>query len=86
MIILCLFWQLQFAEEEEDEEMDDGEGGETQQILTTSEYEGIISSDALVNGETQIIQTKDGPIQLVQVRIPNDNGEEEDAWLKIVPE
>lgn len=57
--------------------------GVEQQVLSASEYEGI--SEAFVNGETQIIQTKDGPIQLVQVCIPNDNGEDENAWLKIVP-
>lgn len=80
--------QIQFEEDDgEVEEMEEGEDGEqTQHILTSEEYEGLITSEALANGETQIIQTKDGPIQLVQVRIPNDNGEEEDAWLKIVPE
>lgn len=57
--------------------------GVEQQVLSASEYEGI--SEAFVNGETQIIQTKDGPIQLVQVRIPNDSGGEENAWIKIIP-
>lgn len=81
--------QLQFTEDEdgEVEELEEGEDGEqVQQILTAEDYEGIITSQALANGETQIIQTKDGPIQIVQVRIPNVNGEEEEAWLKIVPE
>ncbi|XP_056642521.1 zinc finger protein 260-like [Diorhabda carinulata] len=53
---------------------------------TDDDCEEIISSDALASGETQIIETPDGPIQLVKVRIPNENGEEEEAWIKIVPE
>lgn len=53
---------------------------------TDEDYEELITSDALANGETQIIETPDGPIQLVKVRIPNENGEEEEAWIKIVPE
>lgn len=74
--------QLQYADDEEEEEVEEVEGVE-QQVMSSNEYEGI--SEAFVNGETQIIQTKDGPIQLVQVRIPNDNGEEENAWIKILP-
>lgn len=93
--------QLQFAEDEEGE-IEEGEGVQSHQILTNEEYQskfiktmkynilllyflGLITNEAMVNGETQIIETKDGPIQLVQIRIPNDNGEEENAWLKIVP-
>lgn len=80
------FQQIRFADESEElEEAEDGEG-EQQHIITSDEYEEIITSDALANGETQIIETPDGPIQLVKVRIPNENGEEEDAWIKIVPE
>lgn len=67
--------------------MEEGEDGEGAQVITSAEdYEKILTSAALANGETQIIQTKDGPVQFVQVRIPNGNGEEEDAWLRIVPE
>nr|XP_022900651.1 zinc finger protein 37 homolog isoform X2 [Onthophagus taurus] len=79
--------QIQFADEdgepEEDmEEMDESEGDHV--LSSSNDYERIITSATLANGETQIIQTKEGPVQFVQVRIPNDNGEEEDAWLKIV--
>lgn len=44
----------------------------------------MITSDSLVTGKSQVLQSPDGPIQFVQVRIPNENGEEEEAWLKIV--
>lgn len=43
-----------------------------------------MNSNNLISGKTQVIQGPDGPIQYVQIRIPNENGEEEDAWLKIV--
>ncbi|XP_063930898.1 zinc finger protein 354A-like isoform X2 [Zophobas morio] len=45
-----------------------------------------ITGETLAESETQIIETPDGPVQLVRVRIPNENGEEEEAWIKIVPE
>lgn len=83
-----MFQQIRFANDADDvDEIEEGET-ESQQILSTSgeDYEEIISSDALANGETQIIDTPNGPVQLVKVRIPNENGEEEDAWIKIVPE
>lgn len=50
------------------------------------DYEEIISADALSNSETQVIETPEGQVQLVKVKIPNENGEEEEAWIKIVPE
>lgn len=50
------------------------------------DYEEIITSEALASGQTQLLQTPDGPVQLVKVRIPNENGEEEEAWIKILPE
>lgn len=50
------------------------------------DYEEIIPGEALAGGETQIIDTPDGPVQLVKVRIPNESGEEEEAWIKILPE
>ncbi|KAK9694797.1 Zinc finger, C2H2 type [Popillia japonica] len=82
--------QIQFAEDdgdgEEMEEAEDGDGEGSQVLASAEDYEKLITSAALANGETQIIQTKDGPVQFVQVRIPNSNGEEEDAWLRIVPE
>ncbi|GJQ84223.1 hypothetical protein Trydic_g2891 [Trypoxylus dichotomus] len=80
--------QIQFAEEDGDvEEIEETEDGESAQVLTSAEdYRKIITDAALANGETEIIQTKDGPVQFVQVRIPNGNGGEEDAWLRIVPE
>lgn len=68
------------------EEAEDGDGEGSQVLASAEDYEKLITSAALANGETQIIQTKDGPVQFVQVRIPNSNGEEEDAWLRIVPE
>jgi KRAB domain-containing zinc finger protein len=45
-----------------------------------------ITGETLAESETQIIETPDGPVQLVRVRIPNEHGEEEEAWIKIVPE
>lgn len=70
--------------DEENEEMID----EIEQVVTTEddEFEEILSSEAISTSETQIIQTPDGPVQLVKVKIPNENGEEEEAWIKIVPE
>lgn len=62
------------------------EGEETQEVITTEDYENIITSEALANGETQVIETEDGPIHLMKVKIPNDEGVEEDAWVKIVHE
>ncbi|VEN59136.1 unnamed protein product [Callosobruchus maculatus] len=50
------------------------------------EYDELITGDSITCEETQIIDTPDGPVQLVKVRIPNENGEEEEAWVKIVPE
>lgn len=50
------------------------------------DYEQIITNEALAAGQTQLLQTPDGPVQLVKVRIPNENGEEEEAWIKILPE
>ncbi|CAG9769877.1 unnamed protein product [Ceutorhynchus assimilis] len=63
------------ADEDDDaeEEMNYGD------ILTT-EISNVISTN-----ETQIIDTPDGPIQLVKVKIPNENNEIEEAWIKIVP-
>lgn len=49
-------------------------------------YEEILSSEALAGSETQILDTPDGPIQLVKVRIANEHGEEEETWIKIFPE
>lgn len=82
----CVFnQQIQFTEaEDSDGEMEDEDGEHI--ITTTEDYEGIITQEALAEGQTQIIQTKEGPVQLVAVRIPNDKGEEEEAWIKIVPE
>ncbi|XP_017770219.1 PREDICTED: zinc finger protein 37-like isoform X2 [Nicrophorus vespilloides] len=74
--------QIQFAEADEA----DMEGEEGEHILaTTEDYEGLLTEEAIANGQTQIIHTKDGPIQLVAVRIPNEKGEEEEAWIKILP-
>lgn len=50
------------------------------------DYEEIITGETLTGGETQFIETPDGPVQLVKVRIPNENGEEEEAWIKILPD
>ncbi|XP_050506655.1 zinc finger protein 286A-like isoform X2 [Diabrotica virgifera virgifera] len=50
------------------------------------ECEEILTSDALTTGETQIIETSEGPIQLVKVRIHQGDGEEKEAWIRIVPE
>ncbi|KAG5892928.1 hypothetical protein JTB14_006242 [Gonioctena quinquepunctata] len=80
--------QISFTEVASDEENEEVIE-EIEQVVEDQQdidYEEIISSDVLENGETQIIDTPDGPVQLVKVRIPNENGEEEEAWIKIVPE
>ncbi|CAG9858608.1 unnamed protein product [Phyllotreta striolata] len=80
--------QISFAEVGSDDENEEIE--EMEQVVaeqTDEDYEEeIITSDALANGETQIIETSEGPMQLIKVRIPKENGEEEEAWIKIVPE
>lgn len=81
---MCGLQQVEFTEEEEDPEDNDGEEG--QELIAGEDYESIITSEALANGETQIIETEDGPIHLMKVKIPNEDGEEEDAWVKIVHE
>ncbi|XP_030765544.1 zinc finger protein 431-like [Sitophilus oryzae] len=80
---------ITFAETTSDNEDDNGEViDEIEQVVGTeeAEYEEILTSEALTSSETQIIDTPDGPIQLVKVKIPNEHGEEEEAWIKIVPE
>lgn len=78
--------QISFTSDDEN----DGEIiDEIEQVVTGTmdeDYEEIITSEALAGGETQIVETPDGPVQLVKVRIPNENGEEEEAWIKIVSE
>ncbi|KAK9882570.1 hypothetical protein WA026_022198 [Henosepilachna vigintioctopunctata] len=54
--------------------------------IVGDDYEELITSNILADGETQIVQTEEGPMQLVKVRIPDDNGGEQEAWVKIVPE
>lgn len=55
-------------------------------INENGEYEEVVT-DGLVEGDTQTIHTSTGPIQLVQIRIPSADGEEDtEAWVKIVPE
>lgn len=86
--------KLTFAEESSENEEDNGEiideieevRGNVVIETENGDYEEILSSEALTSTETQIIDTPDGPVQLVKVRIPNENGEEEEAWIKIVPE
>lgn len=60
---------------------------EIEQVISTEdgEYEEILSTEAISASDTQIIETPDGPIQLVKVKI-NEDGEEKEAWIKIVPE
>ncbi|XP_049819441.1 zinc finger protein ZFP2-like isoform X2 [Aethina tumida] len=76
------------AASDEEENNDDGEIVDEieQVVIGEGDYEEIINGHALASGETQIIETPDGPVQLVKVRIPNENGEEEETWIKIVPE
>lgn len=77
---------MEFAEQDDDE-------SEEHQIITTQailnengEYEEVVT-DALVDGDSHTIQTSNGPVQLVHIRIPSADGEqEEDAWVKIVSE
>ncbi|KAL1518229.1 hypothetical protein ABEB36_001885 [Hypothenemus hampei] len=74
------------ADSSENEEDAEEVVDEIEQVIATDEdYEEILSSEAITAGETQIIDTEDGPIQLVKVKI-NENGKEEEAWIKIVPE
>ncbi|XP_076271793.1 uncharacterized protein LOC143203501 [Rhynchophorus ferrugineus] len=70
--------------EEEDAEVING----IEQLVGTEDgdYDEILTTEALSSSETQIIQTPEGPIQLVKVKIPQENGEEEEAWIKIIPE
>lgn len=76
--------QIQFADQ-------DDEDSESHHVLTTQhiingEYEEVVA-DELVEGDTQTIHTSTGSIQLVQIRVPSADGEEEEeAWVKIVPE
>lgn len=60
------------------------EDGEAE--YATGDYEEIIQSSLLSQGETQIVQTEEGPMQLVRVRIPDENGGEQEAWVKLMPE
>ncbi|KAF5277010.1 hypothetical protein FQR65_LT16089 [Abscondita terminalis] len=79
--------QIQFAEEGEGEEIEETEEQveEGQQVVSgTDDIEEMIVNGNILNGKTQVIETPDGPIHYVHVRIPNDNGEDEEAWLKIV--
>ncbi|XP_023029686.2 uncharacterized protein [Leptinotarsa decemlineata] len=80
--------QISFAEVASDD--DQGEVvEEVEQVAEgqeTFDYSEIFTSDILDGSETQIIETSEGPIQLVKVRIPNENGEEEEAWVKILSE
>lgn len=80
--------ELKFVNE--DEEGNEGEliesAEESASGQVDGEYDEVITSEVIANGETQIIETPDGPVQLVKVRIPNENGEEEEAWIKIVSE
>ncbi|KAJ8925134.1 hypothetical protein NQ315_001316 [Exocentrus adspersus] len=81
--------QITFTETGSEEENEGEVIDEIEQVVAghgDEDYEEIITADALAQGETQIIETPEGPIQLVKVRIPNENGEEEEAWIKIVPE
>lgn len=58
----------------------------TTQHIINGEYEEVVA-DELVEGDTQTIHTSTGSIQLVQIRVPSADGEEEEeAWVKIVPE
>ncbi|XP_060535183.1 zinc finger protein 37-like [Cylas formicarius] len=80
--------QISFADASEDGENEDEMLDEIQQVVNDAdgEFAEIITSESLAGTETELIDTPEGPIQLVKVRIPNENGEEEEAWIKIVPE
>ncbi|XP_044766227.1 zinc finger protein 616-like isoform X2 [Coccinella septempunctata] len=52
----------------------------------TGDLEEIIQGSILSEGETQIVQTEEGPMQLVKVRIPDENGGEQEAWVKLMSE
>lgn len=76
--------QLQMAEEAEadDEGIHYEEFDGNSMIL---DEDKVDMSDKLISGsQASIINTKDGPIQLVQVHFPNDKGDEENTWVKIV--
>ncbi|KAK5640574.1 hypothetical protein RI129_011385 [Pyrocoelia pectoralis] len=79
--------QIQFAEEGDGEEIEDDQNDDGTELVTAAEdIEEMIANGSILNGKTQIIDTPDGPIHYVHVRIPKDNGEDEEAWLKIVRE
>ncbi|XP_050300785.1 zinc finger protein ZFP2-like isoform X2 [Anthonomus grandis grandis] len=80
--------KISFAQDssgtEETEEVVDELG---QAVTNENEdFEEVFTSETIAASETQIIETEDGPVQLVKVKIPNENGEEEEAWIKIGPE
>ncbi|CAH1170260.1 unnamed protein product [Phaedon cochleariae] len=82
--------QIGFAQIDSDDE-ENGEVIESiEQIVDENgdeeEYEEVITGDTLSESDTQIIDTPEWPVQLVKVRIPNENGEEEEAWIKIMQE
>ncbi|KAK4873220.1 hypothetical protein RN001_015249 [Aquatica leii] len=76
--------QIQFAEEGEGEEETEEPTEDGQHMVAGDDIEEMIANGNVLNGKTQVIETPDGPIHYVHVRIPNDHGEEEEAWLKIV--
>lgn len=79
--------ELKFVNEEDGNEIEADESNEdVGTVQADGEYDEVITSEVIANGETQIIETPDGPVQLVKVKIPNENGEEEEAWIKIVSE
>ncbi|XP_018333812.1 endothelial zinc finger protein induced by tumor necrosis factor alpha [Agrilus planipennis] len=76
--------QIQFTNDGDEEETGDGEdNSDSHQVLGPEEYQEI-TEDMFSSSRSQIIQTSSGPVQLVKVRIPNESGEEEEAWIKIV--
>ncbi|KAF5299695.1 hypothetical protein FQA39_LY11490 [Lamprigera yunnana] len=81
--------QIQFTDESEGVEVenveeDTIEDGEEHMVTADEDLEEMIADGNVLNGKTQVIDTPNGPIHFVHVRIPNDSGEEEEAWLKIV--
>ncbi|XP_066156716.1 zinc finger protein ZFP2-like [Euwallacea fornicatus] len=76
--------KLTFADSSDNEEPEIVD--EIEQVMATEdgEYEEILSTEPIAASDTQIIETEEGPVQLVKVKI-TENGREEEAWIKIVP-
>nr|XP_023029693.1 oocyte zinc finger protein XlCOF6-like [Leptinotarsa decemlineata] len=79
--------QMSFVEMASDEDQGEvvAEVEPVAEGLETFDYSEIFTSDVLNGIGTQIIETSEGPIELINVRILSENGEETEAWVKTLP-